>query len=74
MSNAEIAVNMMQGINAITAVGSAVNASNGLLADINISIMASNSYLANIYNETYRGFNNVYGRIGELISTINAKL
>lgn len=74
MSNAEIAANMMQGINAITAVGSAVNASNGLLADINISIMASNSYLANIYNETYRGFNNVYGRIGELISTINAKL
>lgn len=74
MSNAEIAANMMQGINAITEVGSAVNASNGLLADINISIMASNSYLANIYNETYRGFNNVYGRIGELISTINAKL
>lgn len=74
MSNAEIAVNIMQGINAITAVGSAVNASNGLLADINVSIMASNSYLANIYNETYKGFNNVYGRIGELISTINAKL
>lgn len=70
----DISENVVKSVQTLQVLADGQAQANGLLSDINASIIANGGILNSIYAGQAQGFSTMYSRMGELITAINSKL